>query len=165
MRCGNSTGQRLFCGIGAALTLLVMVVFPACAEALPEEFLGKFQGAITGDVGDLEGNFNLVSQAGRSGFLMSWPPNRSAAFEVSDKPGIFHADFHGRLIEGTPAFWARLEGRKLIVYSMQIDEHGGYDLYSYIYEPVDGGLDLTVRQLRSGSTPLESKGRLKRYAK
>lgn len=165
MRCGIKGGRRLFRSIGLALILLPVVVFLAHAGVLPEDFLGEFRGAVTGDVAGVEGDFNLVSQEGRNSFLMTWPPNRSAGFEATDNPNVFHAALRGRLIEGTPTFWARLEGGKLIVYSMQIDEHGGYDLYSYIYQPADDGLDLTVRHLRSGSAPMESKGRLKRYGK
>lgn len=165
MRCGISGGRRLFRSIGLALILLPIVVIPSHAGILPEEFLGKFRGAVTGDVVDVEGDFNLVSQEGRGNFLMTWPPNGSASFEASKNPHVFHADVRGRLIEGAPTFWARLGGGQLIVYSMRIDEHGGYDLYSYIYKPADDGLDVTVRHLRSGASPMESNGRLKRYGK
>lgn len=163
MRCEVRGDWRLVGKAGAVLVLLLMVVSAAHAEMLPEAFLGKFRGTVTGEVGAVEGDFNLVSQAGRSSFMMTWPPNRSASFETSDNPEVFHAPLRGRLIEGTPTIWARIEGGRLIVYSMQIDQHGGYDLYSYIYEPANDGLELTVRHLRSGSRPLESKGRLKRY--
>lgn len=163
MSRGLRLDLRIFPAAGAALLLLAIIASPAIAGPLPEEFLGKFRGTVTGSVGDIEGDFTLVSQPARSGFLMTWPPNRSAGFEPSDKKNIFHVKLRGRLIEGAPTFWARLEDGELIVYSMQIDSHGGYDIYTYIYAPADDGLDVTVRHLRSGSDPLESTGRLKRY--
>jgi hypothetical protein len=163
MRRGYRVQWRLFLTVGVALIMLLQVVSPAQADMLPEEFLGKFRGSVTGNVGAVEGDFNMVSQAGRDSFLITWPPSRSAVFETSEEKNVFHAEFRGRLIEGAPTFWARLDGRKLIVYTMQIDRHGGYDIYSYIYEPVNDGLDMTVRHLRSGSAPMESKGRLTRY--
>lgn len=142
---------------------LLMVATPAAADTLPEEFLGKFRGSVTGSVGEVEGDFNMLSAAKRNGFTMTWSPNGSAGFEASDRKNVFHARSRGRLLEGVPAFWARLEDGKLLVYSMQMDSHGGYDIYTFIYAPTADGLDMTVRHLRSGSEPLEASARLKRY--
>ena len=142
---------------------LFMVAAPAAADTLPEEFLGKFRGSVTGNVGEVEGDFNMVSSTRRDGFTVAWSPNNSAGFQASDQKNVFHARSRGRLLEGVPAFWARLADGKLLVYSMQIDSHGGYDIYTFIYIPAADGLDMTVRHLRSGSEPLEASARLKRY--
>ena len=142
---------------------LLVAAAPAAADTLPEDFLGKFRGGVTGSVGEVEGDFNMVSGDKRDGFTMAWSPNSSAGFEASDRKNVFHARSRGRLLEGVPAFWARLEDGKLLVYSMQIDSHGGYDIYTFIYTPAADGLDMTVRHLRSGSEPLESRAQLKRY--
>ena len=150
-------------GPAILLALLVAMAAPALADPLPEAFLGKFRGAVTGGAGAAEGEFTLVTKAQRGGFLMTWPPNRSAGFEPSDSKNIFRATLRGRLIEGAPAFWARLEEGRLTVYSMQIDAHGGYEIYTYIFSPENNGLDMVVRHLRSGSQPLESTARLTRY--
>jgi len=105
----------------------------------------------------------MESEATRDGFTMTWPPNSSAEFEAADRKNVFQAPSRGKLIEGVPAFWARLEDGNLLIYFMRIDSHGGYDIYTYIYTPVEEGLDITIRQIRSGSKMLESKARLKRY--
>jgi hypothetical protein len=157
--------RRLQALAGAALFLLALTAAPARADALPKEFLGNFRGAITGSVGEIEGDFVMVSKARSDGFTMTWPPGASAAFEQTDKKNVFHTPPGGKLLEGAPAFWARLNDDELLVYSMRIDTHGGYDIYTLIYTPVDEGLDMTVRHLRSGSKMLESKARLKRYDK
>ena len=143
--------------------VLLTIATPAAAGALPEEFLGKFRGSVTGSVGEVEGDFNMVSEAKRKGFTIVWSPNSSAGFETSDQENVFHARSSGKLIEGAPAFWSRLEDGRLLVYSMRIDSHGGYDIYTFIYAPTADGLDMIVRHLRSGSEPLESMARLKRY--
>jgi hypothetical protein len=149
----------------AAATLLLLGFFAAsaAAQSLPKEFVGKFRGLIISSTGEDEGEFDFVSSASRSGFTLSWTPGNSVVFEATDKKNVFHDRKSGRLLEGAPAFWARLEGSKLIVYATRLDEHGGYDIYTYIYEPTAGGLALAIRHLRSGSEPLESKGRLERY--
>ena len=118
---------------------------------------------MTGSAGEIEGDFNMVSAAKRNGFTMTWSPGNSAEFTASDRKNVFHARSRGRLLEGVPAFWARLQDGKLLVYSTLIDTQGGYDIYTFIYTPAADGLDMTVRHLRSGSEPLESSARLKRY--
>jgi len=157
--------RRLQVLAGAVLFLLVLTAAPARADALPKEFLGKFRGTVTGSVGEIEGDFVMVSKTRSDGFTMTWPPGASAAFEQTDKKNVFHTPPSGKLLEGAPAFWARLNDDELLVYSMRIDTHGGYDIYTLIYTPVGEGLDMTVRHLRSGSKMLESKARLKRYDK
>lgn len=145
------------------LVTLLAIAAPAVASPLAEEFVGKFRGSVTGSAGEIEGDFNMVSAAKRNGFTVAWSPNNSAEFEASDRKNVFHARSRGRLLEGVPAFWARLQDGKLLVYSMQINSQGGYDIYTFIYAPVADGLDMTVRHLRGGSEPLESSARLKRY--
>lgn len=160
MLCGKWIDFRVR---ALAWAMLLMVAAPAAADTLPEEFLGKFRGSVTGSVGEVEGDFNMMSSAKRDGFTINWSPNKSAAFKASERKNVFHARSRGKLIEGVPAFWSRLEDGRLLVYSMQIDSHGGYDIYTFIYIPAADGLDMTVRHLRGGSEPLESKARLKRY--
>lgn len=149
----------------AAATLFLLGFFAtsSAAQSLPKEFVGKFRGVIISSTGEVEGEFDLVSNASRNGFTLSWTPGDSVVFEATDHENVFHDRNSGRLLEGAPAFWARLEGNKLIVYSTRLDEHGGYDIFTYIYVPAAGGLALAIRHLRSGSEPLESNGRLERY--
>lgn len=157
-------GKWICFGVGALVwAMLSLAATPAAADSLPAGFVGKFRGALTSSVGEIEGDFDMVSSASRGGFSMSWSPGKSAEFEPSDNKNVFLAPLRGKLIEGVPAFWSRLEDGKLIVYSMQIDTHGGYDIYTFIYEPAEDGLDMTVRHLRSGSDPMESRARLRRH--
>lgn len=152
-----------FCAGALVGAMLLMVATPAAADPLPAEFLGKFRGTVTSGVGEIEGDFNMVSSAKRGGFSMTWSPNKSAEFQPSKNRNVFKAPDSGRLFEGAPAFWSRLEDGKLIVYAMQIGAHGGYDIYTFIYTPAEDGLDMIIRHLRSGSGPMESSARLKRH--
>jgi hypothetical protein len=161
MFCGKCIGLRV---PAFALAALLLIVAPAAAGSLPDEFLGKFRGSVTGSVGEISGDFVMVSAAKRNGFTMTWPPNSDPEFEAAKgQENVFHAPSRGKLVEGAPAFWARLADGKLLVYAMRIDAHGGYDIYTFIYSPTGNGLNLTIRHLRSGSEPLESKARLERY--
>jgi len=157
--------RRLQALVGAVLLMLALSAAQAHADALPKEFLGKFRGSLSGSVGEIEGDFNMVSAAKRNGFTMTWRPSGLATFQTTNKKNVFHSRVDGKLMEGAPAFWARLSDGELLVYSMRIDPHGGYDIYTFIYTPVEEGLDVTVRHLRRGSGMLESKARLKRHAR
>lgn len=152
-----------FCAGALVGAMLFMAAAPAAADPLPAGFLGKFRGSLASSVGEIEGDFNMVSSAKRGGFSMAWSPDKSAEFQPSENRNVFKAPDSGRLVDGAPAFWSRLEDGKLIVYSMRIDVHGGYDIYTFIYTPAEGGLDMIIRHLRSGSGPMESTARLKRY--
>jgi hypothetical protein len=161
MYCGKWIDLRV---PALVLAALLMAATPAAAGALPDAFLGKFRGSVTGSVGEISGDFNMVSAAKRNGFTMAWPSNSNTGFEAArDRGNVFHAPSRGKLIEGAPAFWARLEDGKLLVYSMRIDSHGSYDIYTFIYTPAENGLNLTIYHLRSGSEPLESKALLERH--
>ncbi|MBE9556726.1 MAG: hypothetical protein IMF08_07710, partial [Proteobacteria bacterium] len=150
----------------AALVLAALLTgsSPVAAGPLPDEFLGKFRGSVTGGVGEVSGDFDMMSAAKRNGFTMSWPQNSGTGFEAAkDRENVFRAPSEGKLIEGAPAFWARLADGKLLVYAMRIDSQGGYDIYTFVYTPVENGLDLLIYHLRSGSEPLESRARLARH--
>jgi len=147
----------------AALLLISLSGAPALAASLPDAFVGKFRGVLTSGTGEVEGDFNMTAKSTRYGFTMSWPTNEDVEFEVTNQKNIFHAQTDGRTIEGAPVRWARLEGSTLVVYSLRIDEHGGYDVDTFIYSPMSNGLTLTMRRLRTGSQPLESTGKLERY--
>lgn len=160
MLCGKRVALRVLAIVWAAL----LIGPAAAAGSLPDEFLGKFRGSVTGSAGEVSGDFDMVSAAKRNGFTMSWPPNGSTGFKAAkDRKNVFLAPSEGKLIEGAPAFWARLEDGKLLVYSMRIDSHGGYSIYTFVYTPVEGGLDLLIYHLRSGSEPMESRARLERH--
>lgn len=161
MLCGKWIDLRV-----TALVLAALLIGPAPAAAgpLPDAFLGKFRGSVTGAAGEISGDFDMVSAAKRNGFTMSWPSNSSTGFKAAkDRENVFLAPSEGKLIEGAPAFWARLEDGKLLVYSMRIDSHGGYSIYTFVYTPVEDGLNLLIYHLRSGSEPLESRARLERH--
>lgn len=157
-------GRWLSALAGGALLVLALAAPPAVARGpVPAELQGKFRGTVTGAVGEVSGEFTMVLRGERNGFTMGWPGRDSIEFERSAGDEMFQAAAEGRILDGDPAFWARLADNALIVYAMRIEPHGGYDIYTYIYKPAQNGIDLVIRHLRSGSEPLESKAGLERY--
>ena len=147
-----------------AVLALITTGSPAFAEsALPDSIFGKFRGAVSGTSSELAGEFTVSIQRSDVGFTVAWPPRIEAEFGPAGRPGVFRTDGDYPVLEGTPVYWARFAENGLTVYSMQIGEHGGYHIDSYVYTPVGNGLDLVIRHVRTGAEPRLSKGRLERY--
>ena len=53
-------------------------------------------------------------------------------------------------MKGEPFVWGRIEGKTLTVFSLFIDEKGGYELQQYDRTLADGGLDLSFSRFRNG---------------
>ncbi|MEM7194158.1 MAG: hypothetical protein AAF402_04355 [Pseudomonadota bacterium] len=58
-------------------------------------------------------------------------------------------------MKGDPYVWARIQGNVMTVYSLLIDEQGGYEMQEYHRTLVEGGLELDYRRVRNGE-PLRS---------
>lgn len=152
--------------IGAGLSAIPAWHGPAYANTgLPDALPGSFRGAITGPAGTSSGDFTVVVERTDDGFIVRWPPRQVVEFRAAGRPGVFRTDGAANPLAGKTAYWARIDGNALIVYSMQIDEDGGYDIHNYIYTPAGGGLDLVIRRIRGGAEPIESRGRLEKYGR
>ncbi len=142
---------------------ILLAATPAWAKGdLPGEFYGKFRGAVAAP-GNASGNFSVEIEDRKDGFSVRWQPRISVNFEPAGRPGVFRDSKAGQPMSGDPLYWARMDSGRLIVYSMQLDEHGGYDINSYIYAPNGKGLDLSIRRIKVGGDPVEFTGRLERY--
>ncbi len=162
---GNRCISRSLSVLMGAGVIMFSLAAPAAAasKTVPEDLQGKFRGTVTGAASEISGEFTMILQGERGGFTITWSGRDRIGFQKSPDGKMFRSEAGGRILDGNPAYWARLEGDSLIVYSMRVGFHGGYDIYTYIYTPAEGGVDMVIRHLRSGSEPLESKARLKRY--
>jgi hypothetical protein len=145
--------------------LIALAHAPAAAwakGALPGEFQGKFRGAVTAP-GNSSGKFTVAIESREDGFTVRWPPRIVVDFEPASRPGVFRDSKKSKPMAGDPVYWARIDSGRLIVYSMQLDEQGGYNIGSYIYTPASSGLELTIRRVKAGGAPVEFSGELERY--
>ena len=78
-------------------------------------------------------------------------------FRPADREGVYSAamrrDVFGNAVQldpmkGEPFVWARLAGDTLTVYSMTVDEGGGYDMQQFDRTLTEGGLDLRFHNIR-----------------
>jgi len=53
-------------------------------------------------------------------------------------------------MKGDPYVWGRITGDTLTVFSLFIDQNGGYEMQEYNRTLADGGLDLDYQRIRNG---------------
>lgn len=159
--------QKLALAVPALILAFVIALAAAPSAtwakgALPDEFYGKFRGAVAAP-GNASGKFTVAIESREDGFTVRWAPRIVVNFEPAGRPGVFRDSKAGKPMSGDPVYWARVDSGELIVYSMQLDEHGGYDIGSYIYAPAADGLELVIRRIKVGGDPAEFSGKLERY--
>jgi hypothetical protein len=91
------------------------------------------------------------------------PANRPGVYEYQPSSGslfssMFASPATGNPLEGETLIWARIDGDTLAVYSMMIDQAGGFDLDHYSWERTETGLQLTFTKKteeKLSSEPIE----------
>jgi hypothetical protein len=93
------------------------------------------------------------------------------AFSPTKRPGIYssamRADVFGNAVPldplaGDPYMWARLEGDKFWRYALFVTDSGGYEMQTYEYTLVSGGMDLRYSRIRDGEVLRAVTGKLKK---
>lgn len=83
------------------------------------------------------------------------PSPRDDIYASAMKTNVFGKPEPLDPLQGDPYVWSRLTGDTLTVFSLLIDESGGYEVQEYNRSLTDGGLDLEYRRIRNGA-PLKT---------
>lgn len=157
------------------LTLVMLSLFGGAAGAASiDTFMGRWDGhriEIAGDDIPLETiSIEIVKQ--NNGFQLSWKDlarndegkpsvkalkvrfvrsNREDVFELAPESGsfldrMFASPYKGNPLEGETLLWARIDNATLAVYSLTIDNNGGFNLDHYAWTRTEDGLDLRFRE-------------------
>jgi hypothetical protein len=150
-----------------------------------ERFFGSYVGEAVSESGDGldKRDINAEIAAQGKGFKLSFTvvikrgsdkPRRdeyTIAFLPSKRPGIYSSamrtDVFGNAVPkdplvGDPYMWARLDGAKLWRYALFVTDNGGYEMQTYEYTLVAGGLDLRYSRVRDGEVLRTVTGKLKK---
>lgn len=76
--------------------------------------------------------------------------DRSDVFSAAMKRNVFGHEVPLDPMQGEPFVWGRIEGDTLTVFSLFIDETGGYELQQYDRTLAEGGLNLSFSRFREG---------------
>lgn len=163
-------GLSLFAG--AVFVSLVLAVQSAWADA--GRFVGDYVGSaevISVDGTRTPRDMSVSIRETRDGFTVQWtsithkPDGRtkeksySIDFLPSDRPGIYSAamtrNVFGHAVQldpmkGEPFVWGRIHGDTMTLYSLFVDDEGGYELQQFDRTLAEGGLMLNFTNLRNG---------------
>jgi len=90
------------------------------------------------------------------------PSDRSGIFAAAMTRNVFgHAVQHDPM-KGEPYVWSRISGDTLTVFSLFVNEEGGYELQQFDRTLTDGGLMLEFHALRNGQKERQITSFLKR---
>ncbi len=182
------TWREILLATGLALASTTV----AADDARIDAFYGHWHGtevSASGQTATLApGDLDVTLRVEGSGFHMAWtglerqadgPLARQmfhASFTPTDRPGVFAFDpgkpsLLSRLfadpktanpLKGETLLWARLEDSTLTVYSLAIDDHGGFDLDRYARTLTDHGMTVRYTHRIENERTLTVEGRLER---
>lgn len=172
----------LFWAMAAALLLAMPA---AGADIAP--FVGSYSGSA--EIQRADGSTEPrdmsveISARKKGGFRVAWttvthkPSGRSKtkSYEVeflpTDREGIFSAamevNVFGHAVQldpmkGEPYVWGRIRGDTLTVYSLHVDDEGGWEMQQFDRTLAEGGLQLQFTAVRDGETQRSVETFLKR---
>lgn len=164
----RSTGSMI-----AGLILLLALGHPAQAGNITP-FVGAFSGSaeiVSSDGTKSRRDMSVAIRETRNGFTVQWtstthkPGGRtkektySIDFRPSGRDGIYSAAMERNVfghavqldpMKGEPFVWGRIVGDTLTVFSLFIDDEGGYEMQQYDRTLAEGGLNLDFSFLRNG---------------
>jgi hypothetical protein len=171
--------------LGLVGCALLVATGAAAQGSGPERFYGVYVGEAISQSGDeldkRDINAEIAPQG--KGFKVSFTvvlkrgkdkPRRdeyTIAFVPSKRPGIYSSamrtDVFGNAVPldplaGDPYMWARVEGSKFWRYALFVTEAGGYEMQTYEYSLVPGGMDLRYSRVRDGEILRTVTGKLKK---
>lgn len=152
-----------------------------------DAFIGSWKGGDATSDKDvpLPDALSLEIEAAADGFQMSWPDLGGsgsnevieARFAPADRAGVYEYEVSsgslltrmfaspatGNPLEGETLIWARINDQTLAVYSMNIDQRGGFDLDHYSWTLSKAGLQLVfIKRTEDMGSRVRIEGELKR---
>jgi len=158
----------------SALLLWAFNTGPAHSESSIEAFYGVYKGQATSESNTPRKLLLSIKPLKEKGFEVDWSTTTftsgsgktksySVSFVPSGREHIFSSamrrNLFGKLIpmdplKGDPFVWCKIEGNSLIVYSLLIDNDGGYEMQEYDRTLSGDKMSLRFSRIRNG-TPLK----------
>lgn len=175
MRMTSLRMPAVWAGVLAFCLTCVFAVMVRAEEPNPiMPFVGDYVGSadVLGADGErIRRDMNVNISAVDDGFTVQWtsithkPDGRlkeksySIDFRPSEREGIYSAAMRRNVfghevqldpMKGEPFVWGRIRDQTLTVYSLFVDEQGGYELQQFDRTLTQGGLLLQFTNLRNG---------------
>ena len=163
----------LFAGVKLLVFAGAMSVAGAVAAAEFDRFIGDYAGSAQVESGGESSrrDMSVAIQKAGDGFQVNWksvshkPDGRlkekeyTITFQPTRRGGIYSSamgvDVFGNAVpldpmKGDPYVWGRIIGDTLTVFSLHIDQGGGYEMQEYNRTLAPGGLALEYLRVRNG---------------
>ncbi len=162
--------------LAAVVFCLVALTAVVSRAAEVKDFVGEYSGSV--ETQSLDGSaeqrdLSVTISQDKDGFSVEWStitfrPNKKSKradykvdFIPAERDGLFAAAMRRNVfghavqldpMKGEPFVWARIDGQTLTVYSLFVDETGGYEMQQFDRTLAEGGLDLHFKRFRNGET-------------
>ena len=160
--------------LGAGVFLLwFATAFVASAAADFERFTGNYSGSaqIESDGATSRRDMSVIIKTTDDGFQVKWKSishktdgrikekEYTIGFLPTRRDGIYSSAMGVNLfgnpvpldpMKGDPYVWGRISGDTLTVFSLLIDNNGGYEMQEYNRTLTEGGLNLEYERIRNG---------------
>lgn len=173
MRRAHTYSRNLTC-FAAAFAAMAVLSGQAFAAQI-SDFVGKYVGSA--EVVSVDGatsmrDMSVTIEEDKDGFTVDWTTvthkahgrlkesSYSISFLPSERQGIYSAamtrNVFGHAVQldpmkGEPYVWGRIVGDTLTVYSLFVDDDGGYEMQQFDRTLADGGLMLEFTNLDNGT--------------
>ncbi|MEM6303859.1 MAG: hypothetical protein AAF744_04015 [Pseudomonadota bacterium] len=171
--------MRIISPLTRVLPLILLACCAIAAQAATlSDFLGSYEGSAEFEIdGKMERrDMSATIAAKDDGFEVSWrsviykadgrikdtsytidflPSGRDGIYASAMKTNVFGKAEPLDPLKGEPFVWARFEGDTLTVFSLFINEVGGYEMQEYHRTLAEGGLELLFRRLNNGTPQRE----------
>ena len=163
-------------GIFRNIVLIFLVALPLCKYAVAadiEPFVGEYSGSAELDSGGAKEMRDMSVQIMKNeeGFTIGWestihradgrvkkksysidfiPTDRENIYSSAMKTNVFGHAVPLDPMVGDPYVWSRITGDTLTVFSLHVDEEGGYEMQQYNRTLTEGGLQLDFQRIRNG---------------
>ncbi len=160
--------SRLF----SALSFALLATQLTAAEI--SDFVGVYSGSaemVSADGKTSPRDMSVAISETKKGFEVSWTTTiyrangrvKESSYDIdfvpSDRDGIYAAAMQTNVfghsvqldpMKGEPYVWGRIIGDTMTVYSLFVNDDGGYELQQYDRTLADGGLQLEFSRVRNG---------------
>ncbi len=159
------------CLIGAIMVLVQAQMLQAAEIA---DFVGKYTGNAEIQAGDdvNRRDLSVEIKETKQGFRVDWstityksdgrvkeavysinfvPSDRDDVYSAGMKKNMFGHDVQLDPMKGEPFVWARIIGDTMTVFSLFVDDEGGYEIQEFNRTLAEGGLDLDFLSVRNGA--------------
>ena len=158
----------------AAAASAALLLFAASAPAADfDRFIGSYSGSaqVENNGVSSQRDMSVTIGATKQGFEVNWksishkadgrikekeytinflPTQRGGIYSSAMGVNVFGNPIPLDPMKGDPYVWSRITGDTLTVFSLLIDDRGGYEMQEYNRSLAAGGLNLEYKRIRNG---------------